>query len=406
MKDVPSPILMIGDKYLCQKNINAAKKKYSDFKWIVLSATEDSPDKIRLESGMRDIFARKKLLLIKEIPNLKDMREFLLDLVQSSSESLKFILWDSEGAIKPDPKTKAFNKTWSEFIDALKKNPDHKIINNGFEFTDKEEMSEMDFVKARFLHFGKSIDGEAAKLFVAIVGKNRGVIETEVEKLCITAPKDVSTSFIMENTFPSSDEAVLYKFGNVLDTTYSRAVVMMQEFLDIGVNYNVLSEIMAKKARWQLVVSHLWSEGLSWEDVTKKLITMGKFPSHVWHDYQLTPLQKRKMTENCKSLEDRINIMVNNGGLPREFFNAKKKEGKSEAIPWEFIAQQYVSFVKEEIVRSNVNKCSNNEIRQKVLDRALRVYLFVVKKLKEVRYGETPNQDLQEMIAALTSRTI
>jgi len=122
MSDIPSPILMVGDKYLCQKNVNSAKKKYSDFKWIILSATEDSVDKIRMESGTRDFFSRKKLLLIKEIPNLKDVREFLLDLVKSSSDNLKFILWDSENSIKPDPKTKAFNKTWTDFIDGIKKN--------------------------------------------------------------------------------------------------------------------------------------------------------------------------------------------------------------------------------------------------------------------------------------------
>jgi len=406
MSDVPSPVLMIGDKYLCQKNVNSAKKKYIDFKWIVLSATESSFDKIRLESGTRDIFARKKLLLIKEIPNHKDAREFLLDLVKSSSDSLKFILWDSENVIKPDPKTKAFNKTWSEFINELKKNANHKIINNGFEFTDKEEVLGIDFVKAKFLHRGKNIDTEAAKLFIAIVGKSRGVIETEVEKLCITAPQEVKSNFVIENTYPSSDEAVLFKFGNVLDTTYSKSVIMMQEFLDLGINPNVLAEIMAKKARWQLVVSHLWSEGMSWDDIAKKIITMGKFPSYIWHDYQLTPTQKRKMTENNKLLQDRIDVMVKSGGLPDIFFDSKKKEGKAEAIPWDFIAQQYVNFVKEGIVKPNINKYNKSETHQKVLNRALKVYLFVVKKLKEIRYGETPNQDLQEMVAALTSRMI
>ena len=405
MSDIPSPILMVGDKYLCQKNVNSAKKKYSDFKWIILSATEDSVDKIRMESGTRDFFSRKKLLLIKEIPNLKDVREFLLDLVKSSSDNLKFILWDSENSIKPDPKTKAFNKTWTDFIDGIKKNKNHKIINHGFEFTDKEETSEIDFIKARFLTRERSISLEAAKLFVAIVGRNRGVIETEIEKLCVIAPKEINVDFIMDNAYPSSDEAILYKFGNVLDGSYSKAVMMMQEFLDLGINHNVLSEIMAKKARWQLVVSHLYSDGMSWEDITPKIITMGKFPSYIWHDYQLTPTQKRKMTENNKSLEDRINVMVDKG-LPRYYFKEKKKEGKGEAIPWDFIAQQHVAFIKEEIVRPNLNKYSREEMRKKVLDRALKVYIFVVNKLKEIRYGESPDQDLQEMVAALTSRTV
>ena len=79
------------------------------------------------------------------------------------------------------------------------------------------------------------------------------------------------------------------------------------------------------------------------------------------------------------------------------------KKGKGETLAWEFWADAIVEFVRKKIADPNDY---HKNCKEKVLNRAIKVYLFEQKKLAEIRYGENPLQALQEMTRALTTTSI
>ena len=165
-----------------------------------------------------------------------------------------------------------------------------------------------------------------------------------------------------------------------------------------------------------MVATHLWYSGLSWGDIPEKMMEMGKFPSSIWHDFQIGSSAKKSQSLAFQSPKGIVDYMVQHQGIPDRIIRLKveeekpPKEGKevkakttrkgAEIIPMYFMAEQTVNFVKNRIVGMDV---AQNVIREKVMDRAIRVYLFVQEKLSEIRYGDNPDQDLQEMVAAIMS---
>lgn len=411
MPSFPSPILFYGDLYIVHQAIVTAKKKYPDLKWVTKSATTESLDSIRMEASLPSWDDSEKVLLIKEIPDRKATREFLVDLASSCPDFTKLVIWDSEQHIKTDQKTKTIEKTWQEFIDSFKEIEGAKIINGGDQFTEKNIDECIDYVVKCFEKCGKQIGAFEARILINIVGYDRGLLKSDIKKMCITCPDKIDKEFIFENAFPTSKEAILYKISNVLDTgTYEAAINMVEQFLNNGINGNVLAEVFIKKARWQMVVAYLWSTGMPWRNIPEKLMLMGKFPSAIWHDNKMNEGAKRNEAEQYQSPEGIIKFLTDKQGIPRRYLKIvedKKSKTKTtmtrkgaEIIPMIFMADQYVDAVRNYIVTPNID-ISEEELKKKVLNRAIKVYLLVQEKLANIRYGKNSSQQLQEIIAIL-----
>lgn len=434
--EIISPILIVGNQYLSRNNISSLKSKYGEFYCFVqMSASKNSLEEIDSAAGVMDFLDQPKVILIEDLPNQKAVREFILDLASQTNDRVKFIVWDSTNAIKFDPKTKQANKTWSEFIAKFERIPNAKIINNGADFTEKDDNDCMSFVKNCFAKNKKNIKNEAVALLISIVGRDRGLLLSEVEKLCAGCKEEVTLAIVAENAFPTSKEAILYKLGNALDEGYSKSISMMEQFLDAGINANVLAEIMAKKARWQLAAAHLYSKGMDWFDVDKCMVNMGKFPSCVWQS-NMGYDQKQKASSDIETFEGFNKYITRDLGLPDYYFSPGKKKvkakeedieekegeekegekkakkvvsvplGKKEILPMPFMATQITSALHKNFVLPNGGKMSLEIIKEKLLNHALNVYLGVVEKLKDIRYGDSPEQALYDMVRILTDRNL
>jgi len=416
MSDLPSPILIFGDAYVSKNNVISAKKKYANFKWITRSASSDSLDKIRSEAGLTSWDDRDKALVIQDLPNKKQVREFLIDLIKTSPSSTKIIVWDSNGHIKVDPKSKTIGKTWSEFVDSFKSVKGSKIVNNGETLTEKQGDDSISFITGCFEKYKKKIGYKEAKLLTSIVGYDRGMLDSDIKKMCLTCPDVVDSKFILENAFPSTKEAILYKLGNVLDDgSLEDAINMTDRFLASGINANELAVVLARKARWQLVSAYYFSIGLNWESIPNAIMDMGKFPSSIWHNDQMETNRKKHDAESVQSPENMVKYMERKEGLPKRYFRPvedKESKGKStmtrknaEIMPMYFMAEQTVKFVRNRVAKVN-SSLSPEDLRRKMLNRAIWTYLFVLDKMCEIRYGENPEQDLQEMIRVLVSTNL
>ena len=419
----PCPVFIFGDAYIAKNNLIAAKDNYSkhkDIKWVEMSLAEDSPNKIRMECGATQWGEEdfKKVILLTDLPNRKEIREFLLDLCSSVSESTKIIIWDSKNAIKIDPKTKELSKTWSDFIGAFKKVNGNKIINNGFELTgrnDEEDGSIVDFVRKNFEKMGKEIGFTESKVLVDIVGYNKGLLLSDIEKICLTCSSPVTIEFILDNAFPTSKEGILYKFNNALDDSCENAINLAERFMQSGINMNVLAEIIVKKARWRMLTSYYWSEGVKWNYIPDKLMEIGGVPSRIWHNPNITMAIKRQQSQNYQDEDGLTEYLIEKEGIPKKYFKkekevnvvkrtkkgkiskakpkSKKNKNRSEMLPMRFMAVQIVNFIK--------NRMGRNKTKEEILDKGIKIYLFTQEKLAEVRYSGS-EQALYEMIRALT----
>lgn len=411
MSEMPSPVLIIGDNQLGKNTVINAKKKYNSHYWETVSANDQSCDEIRMIAGFQQFGYSSKVILITDIPNRKQIRSFIVDLVKCSSEKLKFVIWDSSDQIKIDPKN-GISKTWQDWINELKQNKGFTLINNGGDFAENDQKDSVKYVQDLFGKRNRIIDNVTSKIFVDLVGKNRSMLSSEISKLCLLAPEKVTKEFILDNTFPSSKEAVLYKFGNDLDKDYATAISSLENFLNLGINANVLSQIIITKARWHLVICHLYSQGVDWNSIRNEILEMGKFPSCVWHNDQLSSSQKKKLAVDLNNDENMKVFMSRKLGIPEKYLEIEPSKSKTvstavkrgEVVPMPFIADMMVSYVKDYVVLNNKKRYKDNEIRSKVLERAVYVYLTCSDNLKQIRY-ETDDQMqcLYEMVRVWTN---
>lgn len=406
MRKVPSPILIYGDPVLAKKDLVKIKAKYSDFEWVEMSLEDNSHDKIRMEAGLIGFGSNDKILLLNEIPNSKATREFLIALAKETRPDVSIIIWDSEEAIKADPKTRLLNDTWSDFISKIKAIDGHKIIPFGSDFGEKEDQDVVKYIQGLFSKSGKQIHQDAAKLLSTMVGRKRSMLASEVEKLSLTAPLMIDKDFISKNAFPVTQEAILWKFGNVVDEgNFVNSIASAKEYVECGAHPNVLAEILCKKARWQLAACSLWSTGMSWADVEQQLLQMGKFPSSIWRKPGANS-EKKARTDKLKEPQAAIEWWGQEMGLDPSYFKdltvkgAKIKGG--ETIPMPFMASLLVKHIQSKYVEPN-SKIPTTELRQKLLNKMLGVYSSVLDSMKNMRYNSMFEQELYEMIRALSN---
>lgn len=424
MLEISSPILIIGDLFLSRNMISGAKKKYNNAYWVTASATEQSLDEISMLAGINQIGVEDKIVLIQDLPNRKQVRDFIIELVATSNNNLKFIIWDSNNHIKIDPKTKTYGKTWIDFVDSIKGMCNAKIIDNGEDFSDKELNLCIKYVQDCFKKYGKVINDKATILFVDIVGRNKGMLLSEIQKFCLNCPDNIDENFVNDNAFPTSTELVLYKFGNAIDTGDSGiAIKALEEFMAHGINEYVLADILMKKARWQLAAAYMWYSGMSWHEIPDKLMDMGKFPSNIWHSGS-TNLEKKQKSSIYVAIEDKINFMTCDLGIPSDYFIPKSSKAKkskikeeentkaekvegSEIIPLRFMAAQLTEFLRSKIIAPNKNKYKEDELKTKILNRSFYVYFKLSDLFKEIRYNSKDSiQCIYQMIYTLIDSEI
>lgn len=408
MSLIPSPILIIGDPYVCKNNILSIKKKFPQLKWTTKSLDKDSLNNIRASAGTFSIDDSERVLLLQDFPDRKQVREFVIDLSSEPFDSINIIIWDSANHIKIDPKTKLMGKEWSEFVDKFKSIKGSRIVKNDSAFTEKDNNSVINFIVSTFEKRGKKIDFKEARILVNIVGIDRGMLESDIEKMVLTCPDIVGSRFIIDNAFPSSQEAIIYKLGNIIDEgSYEDSINMVDRFISTGVSGQKIADVLVRKARWQMVVASFWKSGVPWNEISNKVMEMGKFPSAIWHNEEMDTSHKKRESELVNTPDGIYNYMSIKMGIPKRYFKARNdKKGKklNESIPQYFMASQVVDFVKG-IVESN-SSIPKSEIKNKLMNRTIKVYQFIQEKLFDVRENKNQLQDLHEMVKVLTNRDL
>lgn len=367
--------LVYGDYYLACNAILNFKMAFQDVNVIVLSLDEKTFDDVRCEMESNDFDQSDKVVIIKDLPNKKDCREFLLDIISRDYDNVKLLLWDSLCHIKVDKKIGGINKTWMDFVSKFKNRNGAKLAYYGESFTEKDKSACVKLVVDSLAMNQKIISGGDALTLVEIVGYDRGLLISEIDKLVINSPEVLTHEFIIENVYPTSKESLLYKISNALDNYgYNECIETIERFIDSGINWNVIAEIFVKRSRWHMLIIYWWYKGMPLSKVSDLLIGMG----------QNTTSEEMKLylKSECH-YADRL-------------FNVDGKEFKKEAIPMQFMAEQMVEFVKRKII-------GDKDRIQVLLKNAIKTYLSILERQAKIRYGENPEQNIREMLRLIFS---
>ena len=401
---MPSPILMIGDAALCKNNIVLGKKKYNEANWIEMSFSDHSVDEIRGESSSLNLFMSPKVIVLKDFPNQKAIREFILNLI-STQGKVKFVVWDSLNQIKPDPKKGTFNKTWSDWIDEIKNISSSKFINNGFVSNEKDSIG---YIQSLFKKKKINCEYNVARLFTQIVGGERGIIDSEVNKLSLVVENSITEEEVLQYAYPITQEAVIYQLGSALDSNnYSLVISTLEDFLSKKIHVNVLCEILMKRARWQLIVLDKWSRNIPWANIEKELMSMGSFPSSLVFEDKVKASDRLKIKKELSDPIKAKEYMTGPMGMPDYYFERLNEKGsklkKSDKIPLPFIATQITQYVKDIIIHGNISRIGSEATKSIALSHGMETYLGVSEGLKRIRYGANEKEELYEMIKILMS---
>lgn len=394
-----APIIVYGSKELAKDRIVSYKKKLPKVKWGEIDVAGTDFDEIRLRVGTVRWDDDVNGFVLHNIPDRKEARSFLADILNSSPVS-KLIIWDSNRHIKYDHKKQGFSsKKWGDFVKEAKTFEGVKVINCGEDFTYRDIYECVEHVQSLFAAKGKEIGQESAKILIDIVGFNKAVLSSEVEKLCIASPKKVSTEYVIENAFPITKDAVIFKIYEALNKAdYENILLTIEDLVDSGINQNVIIDIILKQIRWQMVAAYYIFTKAPSSEIINCLMNMGKFPSKIWHDKTLSANEKKKVSATFKKRDDFVEYCVKKYRMPKYYFKPKKRDAKGEVMSYRDLASKTVAFVNQNFISPNKSKMSEHEVRTKTLYRYMNLYVFVNEKLFEIRKGENVDQDLQEVV--------
>ena len=401
-----NPTFIFGDYYISKNKVIEIQNKYKDkgIRSVTYSASTTSLDEIRGDFSTYPFDDSKKIIIIEDIPNKKNVREFLINIASSKSKYNTLVIWDSNNHIKIDPNTKALTQTWNAFVRKFKKIPGSTVINNGSPLIAKNADAGSEFVKKEFAKYNKNISSSNAKLLISIVGNDRGLLSSDIKKISLVSPKEVRNDFILTHAYPSSKDAILYELSNALDSgSYEDSMASMESLLNAGMHYFVLCDLIVKKARWQLMASHMYYCGFKLGDITSSIMDAGQVPSYIWHNNQID--DKKFQSAKYQKTDGVKDFFLSKRWLRDRHFNLKnKKDISSERIPFRFQADAIVNFLKCKII--DPNNIPEQDKKVKVFNRAINTYLLVLERMSYVRYGTNQMQYMTEMIKAMTDTRI
>jgi len=375
-----------------------------------ISAKDVDEDMVRTMCGSSLMGFGQTLVILKDLPNRKEYRNFLISLISGLEISVTVVLWDTEQHVK-DIRNPA--KVWVEFINTLK-GLEVKMIDKGSDFGTqwKDRTEVIKFVKGEFKRYDRTISDVNAELFGEIVGLGRGMLITEIERLSIAGPKNISEQFILDNAFQSSSAAVLYKLGDLIDKNQIEETMnKIHDFLQIGIYHELIGEVLLRRARTILASGYFWAKGHNDSQNCDMLMNMGKFPSAVWHSSGSSG-EKNQKASKCSSQKGIEWYFSKYLGMPEKYFgdiSPKAKKSKdgflyTESLPHRIVAQKAVEFVHrvEQAYRGKTP-----DIQASVIGRLIDVYLSVSDSLKEMRYDATKSEsELRKMVLTLSGLSV
>ena len=402
---LPHSILLYGDPYLAKNKILEIKKKFSsNSSWQHLSLKTDKLDFICSEVCAMSFGNETRFFILEDFSiKTKDDRSFLIRMAKDHSEDSHVILFDSKSAITIDPKTNLPNKTAKAFIKEFKEIDNCRSLNMGSPVDEANQGDIKHFIKHCFEKHDRQISDKLVGVLISIVGYDKGLLYSDIEKLCMIAPKTITHKFILDNAFPTSKESLLYKLSNILDTgSHKDSILMIDRLVKSGFEPTQISYAMCQKIRTQLAISYYWTIDLSYGQIKNALMNMGKFPAALWHSNKYDNQDKKNLSAKYNSVEAKQGYLKKRGLCSWHFKSHGEigmtkagdlKKVRSSTISHPYVAECAIKFFQKRVLTMPSDGTGGN-YKKMVFDKVLHSYLKISDKTFSVRKNDHPLEDL------------
>ena len=329
-------VLIEGDLTLTLPVIAMIRKSWfpegvTPHSWVVLdppTVAKDEKDYCRLIAAelALDILGGQRVVILRGFPSRKDFREWLFKLVPLIESPNSLLIWDIDGVIE-----KSDDSEWRGLRNEVKGhgqcvvmpmplNAKKKNKNNPRKpldvYSDEEKLQ---YVMHAFQSKGCTIMPSTAQALLNMVGADRGMIDTEVEKLLLFCNgKSIEVETLLQTVVPVAQEYPRWQFNaafsggdyhdimNAANALLSAARERKDGRLDPAPKPEWVMACAMRQCHWQLVAADLLRQG---KDVASGLRHIGTAKEaestrqKIWK--KLSPRLREKAQQKCRQTDEK-----------------------------------------------------------------------------------------------------
>jgi len=263
-------VLIYGNQYTVDETIRRIRDQVNFDEIIRLDG--ESIDLIKLAESIcyEDMFASKKLILIKEIPK-EEASKFLGLLINIPSNN--FVVFYSYSSLKAKKKVCKYFDDYG------------KLIEYDVEIKDiKKNISKI------AESYGKTVSNEAMDIMSEHLGKNMGIINSEILKLCnyVGDRNEIEDSDVREICCLSEEFIIWNLIQQVGEKDIAKSIITLSSVIESGYTYEFIILMLMRSIRLGIFLRELDEDGLNIWDMTEKIKCYKKSNgSFVYQDYEI-----------------------------------------------------------------------------------------------------------------------
>lgn len=347
----------------------ASKNKNSNESWL---------DKVDAEVSCTSWNNDNRVIVIRDLIDDEKFIDFVMDVLFRIPKQNNLVLCDVNSVI--ENKKSKNSKKWSKFFEYCKGNA--HVLQLGKDISSMDSNAQAKFVVEQFKQFKKIISFQAALLLIELVGANRTIINSEVEKICnIIDEQDVTEQHIRDTAFPMSQDYPVWLFYSAFNTgSFKKIMDAAHHLLENGFAHDMILILSLKQLRWQVIFA-------------SQLLKNGRVDLGVFADMNTMNAMKRQLMFEKQFSNKRMDPRIYRQ-LLSEIMH--KKEYKPEKTPSYYNMRDINTFLSK-ILGNFLKKTKNFESEKHhakvVLDQSIERYLTAYNGLYDVRSCEKANKD-------------
>jgi hypothetical protein len=292
----PKLILVDGDPVLGMNYILNLKSKWlkdsnGTMQWYEMEPPgkrnpSEFLNSLDSEVSTTDISGAHKVIFLRGLANSKQFKDGMMIIVSSVATGNTLLIFDEEGVIRADDKSKNNSTGWSNFRNKFATNgqianvpPPFMSIGDipwGARFGSEHVKAVVTAMSKR----GKKISNQTVRdVFLERVMPDWSFILLELDKLADLVPGDTVTPEDVNNiVFPWEQKHAIFEFANVFNKGNYQAIMdSYDELVSCKTHPEMIFSFCMKLVRWQLIATHLISYG---QNIPSSLESIGSLMNH------------------------------------------------------------------------------------------------------------------------------
>jgi len=263
-------VLIYGNQHSVDDSIKKIKDQVKSDEVVKIDGDSIGLESLSVSLCCEDLFSRRKLILIKDIP--KEDAKKLIELFQRIPEN-NFVVFYSYSSLKA-------KKTLCDYFSKYAKLIEYEM-----------EISNMDKMISQIAKSnGKKINDDALSILTEYLGNNFGIVKIEIEKLCnyVGEKNEIYIDDVKEICCLSKDFMIWDLLGYIGERNITKSVESLSAAVENGCGYEFIVLMLIRSIKLGIFLRELCDSGLNvWEASDKIKECKKPDGSLIYKDYEI-----------------------------------------------------------------------------------------------------------------------